>query len=104
MEACKCDRCGVFYIPEISPKDTAYRWNSETGDDDYVLFRKKVRLDICGSCIASLHKWFAYQPFVDRIFSSQPINEDKDESFDPDNRIDISEGLNPATGEWGHNS
>ena len=32
------------------------------------------------------------------------INDNGQIMYDPDKRIDISEGLNPKTGEWGHNS
>lgn len=94
MEAFKCDRCGKYY--------DAYTVNyGYFKDEVYVIFKESndTRLDICDECMHELKNWFndGRKPRIK--YSDEDVT-----TFDPDKRIDISEGLDPKTGEWGHNS
>ena len=84
MEAFKCDRCGKYY-------DVYTVSNGYFKDEVYVIFKESdnTRLDICCDCMHDLKNWF---------------NDGRKPMVNPNKRIDISEGLDPKTGEWGHNS
>ena len=94
MEAFKCDRCGKYY-DAYTVRDVYFK------DEVYEIFKEgyNTPLDLCSECMHDLNNW-VNEPRKLRIKYS---DEDVPLS-DPNKRIDISEGLDPKTGEWGHNS
>lgn len=95
MEAFKCDRCGKYY--------DEYTVSNGYFKEVYVIFRKSddTRLDICDECMHDLNNWFNDERKPRIKHSDENVTTS---TFDPNKRIDISEGLDPKTGEWGHNS
>ena len=47
MKACKCDRCGKFYLPDYQNTFAVDKWNGSNWE----------HLDLCNDCQGELEEW-----------------------------------------------